>query len=113
MSEAAEAWQVVAQLSEIADGCAIARVVEGQRLVICRLGADLFALDGVCTHAETELDSGRLRRERLSCPLHGAAFDVRSGAVLRGPAPSPLRRFAVRRREPDLIEICLRSPTET
>jgi 3-phenylpropionate/trans-cinnamate dioxygenase ferredoxin subunit len=42
------------------------------------------------------MEEGRLRGFRLICPLHGAAYDVRSGAVLGAPATVPLKTYAVR-----------------
>ncbi len=32
---------------------------------------------------------------RLTCPLHGSQFNVRTGAVLRGPAKDPLKTYRV------------------
>jgi nitrite reductase/ring-hydroxylating ferredoxin subunit len=72
-------------------------VTVGQRpLTICRMPDGIFAVDGVCTHAHALLHEGRLRGNRLICPLHGASFDVRSGKVLGGPATQELRCYAVR-----------------
>jgi 3-phenylpropionate/trans-cinnamate dioxygenase ferredoxin subunit len=42
------------------------------------------------------MDEGRLRGTRVICPLHGASFDVRTGAVLGAPANAPLTRYPVR-----------------
>jgi nitrite reductase/ring-hydroxylating ferredoxin subunit len=50
----------------------------------------------ICSHAYAELHEGRLRGHRLICPLHGASFDVRNGAVLGAPATEPLRTYPVR-----------------
>ncbi len=56
----------------------------------------LHALHNICTHAHTRMDEGRLRGHRLVCPLHGAGFDARTGAVLSGPATQPLPCYPVR-----------------
>lgn len=56
----------------------------------------LHALHGVCTHAYARLDEGRLRGNRVICPLHGAGFDVCTGRVLSSPARTPLPTYAVR-----------------
>lgn len=57
---------------------------------------ELHALHGVCTHAYARMDEGRLRGRRLVCPMHGAGFDVRTGAVLSSPACTPLATYPVR-----------------
>jgi 3-phenylpropionate/trans-cinnamate dioxygenase ferredoxin subunit len=56
----------------------------------------VHALHDVCTHAYANMHEGRLRGHRLICPLHGASFDVRNGAVLGAPATQPLRTYPVR-----------------
>ncbi|MDH4170665.1 MAG: Rieske 2Fe-2S domain-containing protein [Acidimicrobiia bacterium] len=55
-------------------------------IVVCRAGGELFALDDNCSHAATPLSTGRLRGTTLTCPLHGAQFDVRDGSHLSPPA---------------------------
>lgn len=56
----------------------------------------VHAVHNICTHAYARMDEGRLRGNRLICPLHGASFDVRTGAVLGAPATEPLQSFPVR-----------------
>jgi nitrite reductase/ring-hydroxylating ferredoxin subunit len=41
------------------------------------------------------LSEGTLDGSTVQCPLHGAQFNVWTGAVLRGPAKEPLRTFRV------------------
>lgn len=65
-------------------------------LVVHAKDGAVHALHNVCTHAYAELHEGRLRGHRVICPLHGASFDVRSGAVLGAPATEPLARYATR-----------------
>ena len=55
-------------------------------IVVCRVGGDLFALTDNCSHADTPLSEGRLRGFGLTCPLHGASFDVRTGEHSGPPA---------------------------
>ena len=49
-------------------------------VLVCRVGGSLHALDDRCTHAMAPLSAGRLRGDKVLCPLHGAAFDVVTGA---------------------------------
>lgn len=55
-------------------------------IVVCRVGGQLYALDDNCSHAETPLSEGRLRGFGITCPLHGASFDVRDGSHSGPPA---------------------------
>jgi len=53
----------------------------------------LYAYTAICTHAGCVVDAPASNGRTL-CPCHGSQFDG-NGAVLRGPAASPLRHFAV------------------
>ena len=55
-------------------------------VVVFRVGGELFALTDNCSHADTPLSEGRLRRYGVTCPLHGASFDVRTGEHSGPPA---------------------------
>ena len=77
-------------------GHAIRVSVEGREIAIFNLGARLAATDARCTHVGGPLERGPLRGVQVTCPLHGSVFDVETGAVVRGPARSPLRTYRVR-----------------
>lgn len=51
----------------------------------------LAALSPICTHLGCTVD---IQENQLICPCHGSTYD-RNGAVLRGPAERPLRRYPV------------------
>lgn len=55
-------------------------------IVVCRAAGQLYALADNCSHADTPLSEGRLRGFGLTCPLHGASFDVRDGSHSGPPA---------------------------
>ena len=65
-------------------------------LVVHTKDGQFHAVSNICTHAYARMDEGRLRGHRLICPLHGASFDVRTGAVLGAPANAPLPSYPVR-----------------
>jgi 3-phenylpropionate/trans-cinnamate dioxygenase ferredoxin component len=48
-----------------------------------------------CTHRQGPLSEGVINGWIVTCPLHGAQFDVWTGAVLWGPAKDPLKTYAV------------------
>lgn len=70
--------------------------VAGREVVVCHTRDGWHALDDVCSHAYAHMHEGRLRGTRLICPLHGASFDCRTGAVLGAPATAPLARHETR-----------------
>jgi 3-phenylpropionate/trans-cinnamate dioxygenase ferredoxin subunit len=71
-------------------------VVEGLAILLCNVGGNLYAIEDVCTHDGAPLDQGELDGRRITCPRHGAVFDVITGAVLALPAVLPVRTFVVR-----------------
>lgn len=70
--------------------------VAGVQVLLAHVKDGVFAVNNVCSHAYACMDEGRLRANRLICPLHGASFDVRTGAVLGAPATTPLPCYPVR-----------------
>ena len=48
-----------------------------------------------CTHRQGPLSEGVIDGSTVTCPLHGAQFNVWTGAVLRGPARDPLKTYAI------------------
>ena len=100
-------WHVAGNLSQLAEGKMVGVELGGRSVVVCRTKEGVSALDNVCSHAYALMHEGRLRGNRLICPLHGASFDCRTGAVLGAPATSPLATFAVRIGDDGTIEVGL------
>jgi nitrite reductase/ring-hydroxylating ferredoxin subunit len=50
-----------------------------------------------CTHRQGPLSEGKLDGSTVTCPIHGAQFNVCTGVVLRGPASDPLKTYRVSR----------------
>jgi uncharacterized protein YbjT (DUF2867 family)/nitrite reductase/ring-hydroxylating ferredoxin subunit len=48
-----------------------------------------------CTHRQGPLSEGAIDGSTVTCPLHGAQFNVWTGAVLCGPAKDPLETYGV------------------
>jgi 3-phenylpropionate/trans-cinnamate dioxygenase ferredoxin subunit len=56
----------------------------------------LFAVRNLCSHAYERLDCGRMKNGWISCPVHGARFDLETGAVMNPPAVMPIDVFELR-----------------
>ena len=56
------------------------------RLAVGVADGEPFAVSPVCRHLRGDLAKGHITGDGcLECPLHAARFDVRSGAMTRGP----------------------------
>ncbi len=86
----------VAVLAAVRTGEASAFTVDGREIVLCRVNGEVRALDGICTHEDLSLDGGTVLDGVLTCPWHGARYDIRSGRVRALPAVRPLRTYDVR-----------------
>jgi nitrite reductase/ring-hydroxylating ferredoxin subunit len=82
--------------SELAEGSMSSVDVKGTHILLSRIGGEVSAVSGTCTHEETDLGLGFMIEERVVCPLHLSQFDLRTGVVLNPPATEPLQRFNVK-----------------
>ncbi len=91
-------------LGDFPDGQGKPVVVAGRKIAIFRLGEEVYALHNSCPHNRVPLSGGILTGHTLVCRAHGARFDLKTGAVLRGPARRPVRAYPVYRTG-DTLEI--------
>lgn len=86
----------VAETQEIPDGKVRRVMLKRTPVAIFNCGGEFFAIDDTCSHAEASLSKGQIMGNcRVSCPLHGAIFDIRTGAALTLPAVSPVQSYKV------------------
>lgn len=53
--------------------------IDGHELALYRVGETFYASDDDCPHAHGPLSEGDQEGDSVICPLHGWAFDLRSG----------------------------------
>ncbi len=100
-------WVSLGTLDDFPDGQGKPVVIAGRKMVVFRLGEEVYALHNACPHNRVPLSSGSVTGHTLICRAHGARFDLKTGAVLRGPARKPVRTYPVRRTG-DTLEIEVR-----
>ena len=86
---------VVADSTDIELGQSVSLEVNGVQVLLCHTRDGIFAIEDQCTHANEPLCGGRIDGNLISCPVHGAIFDVRNGEVKGPPASIKLRTFAL------------------
>ena len=64
-------------------------------IIVCRVAGQLYALEDNCSHRDARLSEGRLRGALITCPLHGAQFNVGDGQHQGPPASLPVASFLV------------------
>ena len=67
------------------------------RVSVARIGGKLFAFDDI--YEGYPLSGGLLTGMTLMSQYDGSQFDLKTGAVLRGPATAPLRMYDVREQD--------------
>lgn len=88
---------VVAKLAEIPKGMMKAVQAGGKNLVIFHdVNGAVSALEDRCSHANIKLSRGQFSGTTVTCPAHGAMFDVCTGNHLCMPAVTPVRRYAAK-----------------
>ena len=86
----------VATADELADEQPKLVEVEGQKIALFRVDGGFYALSDTCTHRKGPLSEGTVEGTEVTCPWHGAKFDIRSGAVLGPPAGQAVKNYPVR-----------------
>jgi nitrite reductase/ring-hydroxylating ferredoxin subunit len=83
--------------------------VDGMAALVVRLNGRLRAIAADCSHAGGPLEEGHLNGSVVTCPQHGARFDLCSGRALSGPATFAQPVFEVRERR-DNVELRVAFP---
>jgi len=72
-------------------------VVDGRAMVLIVHDGRWYAFEDRCSHAGCAFsEDGEVDGYRVVCDCHGSEFDLRTGAVLRGPATVPIGTFPAR-----------------
>lgn len=97
----------VADLAEVPNGERLFLEIDDFDIVLFNIAGKFFAIANVCSHDGGPLEDGKLEEEyEISCPRHGAHFDVRNGQALSLPAIVNISAYPVRV-QGDAIEIGL------
>ena len=86
----------IAATDEVAPGTVKQYRVEERPVALCNVEGEFFAFEDVCTHQFAYLSEGGLEGGQIRCPLHGAKFDVKSGAAKGLPAVKPVPTHEVK-----------------
>jgi len=86
----------VATLEEVPPGERLFVEIDANPIVVFHIAGQLFAIADLCSHDDGPLGEGDLDGYEVSCPRHGAEFDVRTGKALSLPAVVDIPAYPVR-----------------
>ena len=90
-------FQRVAELSDIPEpGDLMFVEVDGEPVCLANANGDICAFTDSCTHIGGPLSEGELDGDIITCPLHGAQFNVHTGKLVRGPARQDIETYTVK-----------------
>ena len=89
-------WVQVAHTTDVEPGEGFQVEIDGTLIALWNVHGTIYATSDICTHEESYLTDGDLWEDVIECALHGAQFDVRTGAVLSLPAVFPLPTYPVK-----------------
>src|SRR5688500_10566728 len=83
-------YEKAAAPDEIPPGGRKSIVVDDLPALLIRIGDDYYCIADTCTHDGQAMTNGPLEGCVITCPRHGARFDIRTGAALCMPATEPV-----------------------
>jgi 3-phenylpropionate/trans-cinnamate dioxygenase ferredoxin component len=86
----------VAKTNELEPGQGRLVEAKGKQIALFNVDGKFFAVDNTCTHRGGPLAEGEASGHKVTCPYHGATFDIRTGEVLGPPAQRAVARYGVR-----------------
>ena len=85
----------IAAAGEIAVGSAKQVTIDGRTLAVFNVAGTYYAIDDTCPHRGAPLSEGQVNGTEVTCPWHGAGFDLATGRHLCPPAPHDVRAYKV------------------
>jgi len=73
---------VVGKTSDIPEGKLTHVTAGGKEVLVANVGGEYYAMSNICNHAGAELHEGEINKKELTCPWHGAKWDVTTGELL-------------------------------
>jgi len=69
----------VTTVDKIPKGKKVKVGAKGVEIMLTNVDGKIYAIENICSHEECGLDEGDLEGFTITCPCHGAKYDVRNG----------------------------------
>lgn len=75
-------YVTVAKKSDISLGTMKKVEIGEKEILIVNLDGEFYAIDDRCGHMNMSLAAGKLKGKHVTCPFHGATFDIATGKAV-------------------------------
>ena len=89
-------WYDVGRTTDLSPGEMMYVEVGRDPVVLISLEDGLYALSDICTHQDASLSDGEIIGDEIECPLHGGAFEIRTGLPANMPVVVPVETYDVK-----------------
>ena len=86
----------ISSIDELSEGERLFVEIDDLPIVVFNIAGEIFAIGDVCSHDDGPLGEGDLEDYEISCPRHGAKFDVKTGKALSLPAVVDIPAYPTR-----------------
>jgi nitrite reductase/ring-hydroxylating ferredoxin subunit len=73
---------LVGKVSDLSDGNMTHLTAGGQEILVANVKGNYYAIGNICNHAGAELHEGELNDTEITCPWHGAKWDITTGNLV-------------------------------
>lgn len=89
-------YRTVAKVSDIEPGELMYIEVGDEFVCLINMDGEIHAINDTCTHEDASLSDGTIIDGEIECPLHGGAFDIRTGEPTAFPVVVAIEKYDVR-----------------
>ena len=93
----------VADLKDIPPGKSACVEFGGEKVALFNVDGTVYAIANTCSHRGGPLSEGEVEGTTVTCPWHGASFDLKTGAALGPPAMQGVMRYEVTTKGNDVL----------
>lgn len=96
----------VSKTADLAPGHSKRVDVGGKKIALFNLEGLYYAIDEICPHRGGPLSEGAIQGHEVTCPWHGAVFNIVTGELVRPPASRGVMQYKTRVNASDIeVEI--------
>ena len=102
----------ICPLAEIPVDGVISVPINDTPVAVVRTSENVYAVSGLCSHAEISLADGEVYGTTIKCWLHGSCFDLPTGKPTSPPATDPIATYPVKVEDGDVYVLVSPTPED-